>query len=118
MPIYGPPNVYSFGLFASNSIPTGFSELTIVPDGYTWLIRDIAWFQPAPGEETGATAVLETSPGGIPISGFNLPPGTNSNLVIDAGRFIMVSAGQGLYANSVSVADTTIYISGQQLTLP
>lgn len=115
---YGPPFVYSEPLLSTATIPTGFSLLATVPAGYRWIIRDIAWFQPAPGLETYATAILELSPFAVPISGFNLVPGTNSNLVIDNGRWIVVDEGQGLYAQSVSVADTCLHLSGTVLTLP
>lgn len=55
---------------------------------------------------------------GCNLSGFSLPPGTNSNLVEDLGRFLVVEAGDILYCESVSVAGTSIYVSGTQLTLP
>ena len=88
-----------------------------VPAGKKWIIRDIVWFQPSPGIVNG-TAALTSDVTGCNISGFNLPPGTNSNLVEDLGRFLVIDAGDVLYCSSVSTADTAIYVSGTVLTLP
>jgi hypothetical protein len=105
-------------LFGSAVIGEGSSVLIEVPAGYTWILRDITWFQPAPGMSSFASALLSVSGSLYVCSGFNLPPGTNSNLVVDSGRFIVVKAGQSLHATSVSVADTQILICGTQLTNP
>lgn len=88
-----------------------------VPAGKKWIIRDIVWFQPAPGLGS-ATAALTSSVTGCNVGGFNLPPGTNSNLVEDLGRFLVIEAEDALYCPSVSVAGTAIYVSGTVLTLP
>jgi hypothetical protein len=95
----------------------GTTFLATVPAGYKWILRDIVWFQPASGLDA-ATAVLVETGGGVNVSGFNLAPGTNSNLVVDSPRFIVMGPGSVLEAQSVSVAGTTIYISGNELILP
>lgn len=95
------------------------AELAItVPEGYRWIIREFIWFQPAPGIDgpfgTGGVSLND----GASLSSFNYPPGTNSNQFNDIGRFCVVDEGTELTTFSISVAGTTLYMSGQVLTLP
>jgi hypothetical protein len=116
MATYGPPFVYSKALLRNGGFGPGAEFFGGPPEGYRWIIRDLFWYQPAPGLDFGG-GILATNGGGPVISGFLYPPGTNSNTFIDAGRFIVLDYGDDLYVQ-VTVGGTTICVSGQELTLP
>lgn len=67
---------------------------------------------------TYGTAALVNTTWGTVISSFNFVPGTNSNAFVDSGRWIVVSPGDALAVESVSVNGTSLYVSATQLTPP
>lgn len=118
MPTYGPPFVYSYGLAFNTDLPVGSTLLATVPSTETWIINDISWFQPATGIGGPDATIALSLAAALNVSGFNFPGGTNSNLVVDAGRFIVVPASLEIWVVSNSVAGATVWVSGRALTNP
>lgn len=104
-------NFFNFGYAPNDGGPAS------VPEGYRWIIRDVAVQQPAPGLTSYGYYQLNETHHGSMLSGQLWVPGLESNLFSESGRNAVVDYPYGLSGNA-NVGGTSMVVSGWVVTLP